>query len=59
MAGKAFEHVLVVDGLVFLGMVAAAGMLTVQVGHPLGAVFTEAERPVGIAEMEEIHPQII
>ena len=59
MAGEAFQHVLVVDSLVFLGVVAAAGMLAVQVGHALSAVFAEAQRAVGVAEVEEIHPQII
>ena len=59
VAVKAAQHVLVVNGLVILGMVAAARVQAVQVGHRLGAVLAEAQRAVGVDEVEEIHPQIV
>ena len=54
---EAAEHVLVVFCLILLGVVAPAGVLTVEVGHSLRAVLREAQRPVGIHQMEEVEPQ--
>ena len=59
VAVKAAKHVLMVDGLVFLGVVTAAGMAAVQVRHTLGAVLAETERAVRVAEVEEVHPEIV
>ena len=59
VALKAAQHIFVVEGLVFLGVVAAAGMLAVQVGHTLGTVLAEAQRAVRVAQVEEIHPQVV
>ena len=59
VAVKAAEHVLMVDGLVFLGVVTAAGMAAVQVRHTLGAVLAETERAVRVAEVEEVHPEVV
>ena len=59
VAVKAAEHVLMVDGLVFLGVVTAAGMAAVQVRHTLGTVLAEAQRAVRVAEVEEVHPEVV
>ena len=48
-----------VDGLVFLGVVTAAGMAAVQVRHTLGTVLAEAQRAVRVAEVEEVHPEVV
>ena len=44
VAVKAAQHILVVDSLILLGVVAAVGVGAVQVRHTLGAVLTEAQR---------------
>ena len=59
VALEAAQHVLMVLGLVFFGVVAAVGVCAVQVGHALRTVFAVAERAVGEAEMEEAHPQVV
>ena len=59
VAVKALQHILVVLGLIFLGVVAPAGVGTVEVGHALGTVLGKAQRTVGVHQMEKVHPQVI
>ena len=54
-----FQHEFVIQALVFLGMVIAFGLIAVEVGHGLGAVFRVAQRPVGVEQMEHLAPQIV
>ena len=42
VAVEAAQHILVVDGLILFGVVAAVRVVAVQVGHTLGTVLTEA-----------------
>ena len=59
VAVKALQHILVVLGLILLGVVAPAGVGTVEVGHALGTVLGKAQRTVGVYQMEKVHPQVI
>ena len=59
VALKAFEHVLMINRLIFFRVVAAMGMGGMQVRHTLTAVFGISEATVRINFMEEIHPQIV
>ena len=59
MTAEAAEHELVILGLVFLGVVVPAGMLGMEVGHTLCAVFAVAQGALGEAQVEEANPQVI
>ena len=56
---EALEHELMVLGLVFLGVVVAAGMGGMQVRHALSAVLGVSQGRLGVAQVEEADPQIV
>ena len=53
------QHVFIIQALIFLTLIAPAGMGTVEIRHAFAAIFAVAQAPVGIYLVEEIHPQVI
>ena len=54
-----FQHILIVLALIFLALVAPAGVGAVEIGHTLAAVLRVAQTAVGIDRVEEVHPQLV
>ena len=56
---KELEHVLVVDALVLLRVVLAAGLGGVEVGHGLAAILAHADRAVPVEQAPDAKPGLV